>query len=404
VTVDAVEAVAVSALRLLKAFNPDQPRDDRGRWGNSGESGWVEGDNPARIPAFDTSRLGRCYELAGKYVIDHGGTLVHGQIQGAGLPPLGHAWVKSPDGKSVWEPTSGHTYTSAAFERLYHGKELATYSKVEAAAQMLETKIFGPWDSDAEVKEAPGQVRPDGSVVKVSVPWSFDDHDLLFRVQSDPASPVRPKKVWTPRLVKYSPDQERVPAGGPGGGEFGSGGGGGLKIQDPPAWMEEQKGRWTPNPTDSAAFLRYTIAPGWEKNMNAGLRQGQTNFAEPWKGQMAELDAAISHAPKLEQDTEVYRGLSKMPTGWEVGSTVKDAGFMSTSVDERAAEHYFGKIILDLKAPKGSTAAPLDDRLTMYRETEVLFPRGTSFRINSISTAPARTGEGQDTIIHGEIL
>ena len=55
-------------------------------------------------------RLGRCYELSGRYLMGtEGTTMVHGTIEGAGRPPIDHAWVVTKEGK-VFEPASNHLY------------------------------------------------------------------------------------------------------------------------------------------------------------------------------------------------------------------------------------------------------------------------------------------------------
>lgn len=55
------------------------------------------------------ARLGRCYELAGRFAShNEDAILVHGSIQGFGKPRLDHAWVEIDGG--IWEPASGQLY------------------------------------------------------------------------------------------------------------------------------------------------------------------------------------------------------------------------------------------------------------------------------------------------------
>lgn len=99
--------------------------------------------------------LGRCYELAAKRVgmgpngADfsgyEGATLVHGTIQGAGQPPLGHAWVVEPDG-SVWEPATDTVYPAPVFEALYSPTEFVRYEPAEARRWMVKSGHYGPWE------------------------------------------------------------------------------------------------------------------------------------------------------------------------------------------------------------------------------------------------------------------
>jgi hypothetical protein len=109
------------------------------------------------IAPVKASHLGRCYELAAKRVGSgpgatlmfsgyEGATLVHGTIQGAGMPALGHAWVVEPDGESVWEPGTDTVYPWAVFVALFNAVEHVTYSTTEARRWMVKSGHYGPWE------------------------------------------------------------------------------------------------------------------------------------------------------------------------------------------------------------------------------------------------------------------
>ena len=99
------------------------------------------------IGAFDRTRLGQCYVLAGHYMMDtadDNAFLVHGTIQGYGYKPNPHAWVRFGD--MVWEPVTDCEYTMAEYAALFNAVERAVYTQTEAFTAMLDTAHFGPWD------------------------------------------------------------------------------------------------------------------------------------------------------------------------------------------------------------------------------------------------------------------
>lgn len=110
----------------------------------------MAGVDPSAEIAF-MDRLGRCYELAGRYVTDpmmhrnEGATLVHGSIEGMGNPRIGHAWVVDVDGE-IFEPTSGKHFDSATFKVVFHPIEYVRYDGTEARVNILKLKHWGPWD------------------------------------------------------------------------------------------------------------------------------------------------------------------------------------------------------------------------------------------------------------------
>lgn len=126
------------------------------------EAGTVETVTEA-IP----SNLGRCYELAATRAVfgEHGpdpsngfkkrgdgeASLVHGTIQGEGLPPLHHAWVE--EGDKVWEPASNATYSKQGFKTLFHPAEHHRYNPHDAAVNMVRNGHYGPWE-EGEQSEA----------------------------------------------------------------------------------------------------------------------------------------------------------------------------------------------------------------------------------------------------------
>jgi hypothetical protein len=117
------------------------------------------GHDPAEnITGFD--RMSRCYELAGRYLIENKGTLVHGIVH-SGAQEIRHAWVIDQDGE-IFEPTTGIHYDAASFERQYQPIERVRYPWDKAAVQMLRFKHWGPWDDEPDFKAAKVAVQHDG--------------------------------------------------------------------------------------------------------------------------------------------------------------------------------------------------------------------------------------------------
>ncbi len=90
------------------------------------------------------TRIGRCYELAGRYQSNNGGILVHGSIEGFGNPRLDHAWVVNNDG-SVHEAILQEDLEPYIFEQLFNPEENSRYDRFEAALLALKSKHWGPW-------------------------------------------------------------------------------------------------------------------------------------------------------------------------------------------------------------------------------------------------------------------
>lgn len=103
-------------------------------------------------PTKDTNRLGRCYEIAGRFASHHDGvTLVHGSIQGFNNPRIDHAWVELPDG-SVWEPASGHEWDRTVFDGIFRPQEKMRFNHMDTLVNSLKAGHWGPWDSPVKAR------------------------------------------------------------------------------------------------------------------------------------------------------------------------------------------------------------------------------------------------------------
>ena len=158
----------------------------------------------------------------------------------------------------------------------------------------------------------------------------------------------------------------------------------------------------TPPPTpvqdsDAETMRMYTQSGGTYQQVNSGLRNG------------GELDETSRKTIKLldeKFDTEatpitapLYRGLSGFDpsdVGLTVGAEFKDAGFTSTSGDEKVAKKFAtfsdsGKLegeyavgtLFKIVGSKGSKALNMNP-YSRYNENEFLLPRGSRFKVTSI--------------------
>jgi hypothetical protein len=94
-------------------------------------------------------RQGRCYELAGRVMLNEKGseafTLVHGVLD---LSRLGlssaydHAWIELADGR-VYDPNLHEYMPKAEYYDRYKPSRCQRYTRLEAAKLM--SRHYGPW-------------------------------------------------------------------------------------------------------------------------------------------------------------------------------------------------------------------------------------------------------------------
>jgi GNAT superfamily N-acetyltransferase len=97
-------------------------------------------------------RLKDCFRQAGRYVMTHLDSLVHGTVTIGPSVPVSHAWVeiRRPDGAElIYDGVQGKFYDKASYYRNMRAVPERTYDQAEAIAKMLETRHFGPWHRSA---------------------------------------------------------------------------------------------------------------------------------------------------------------------------------------------------------------------------------------------------------------
>jgi len=142
---------------------------DTDKWIRTAQGEESEYDNPNADEAFK-DRLGRCFELAGRFVSHNadGYQLCHGSIMGMGKPRIKHAWVLFPDGR-VWEPILNGVFEPEVFQAFFNPLETSTYSVEETLINTCKYSHWGPWDSE-EIRKAAatwisGIYFPDGKIL-----------------------------------------------------------------------------------------------------------------------------------------------------------------------------------------------------------------------------------------------
>lgn len=101
------------------------------------------------IPTDIDKRLGRCYELSGRYVIrHHGWTLVHGTLINPfimGHPKLPHAWCEK--GNEILDPVMNKIWPKDVYEGLFKAKIHKKFTQKEVLQLTDKHGNWGPWES-----------------------------------------------------------------------------------------------------------------------------------------------------------------------------------------------------------------------------------------------------------------
>lgn len=173
-------------------------------------------------------------------------------------------------------------------------------------------------------------------------------------------------------MLKYSASQPRGR-----GGRWSGGHGGGHSGIDADAHWAALK----PTKAESDAVKSYTS--NMYISINGGLR-GKIPVSPKAQESINGLDSLMKRS-RLPNDTYVYRGLSGDTSklgSLKVGGVLKDAGFASTTTDPAHSAVSQGKVVMKVHAAPGTRAVPIGSKVSRTgNEAEVLFDRGTSFRI-----------------------
>jgi hypothetical protein len=122
------------------AFNPDQPRDERGRW---------TGDSVAIDPSTLKGEPGECFRNVNRWNARHGAKtdlVVHGRITNGEGRTFDHAWIERGD-KAI-DPTTGVVMERDRYYALLDAKPDSKYTSTQAILNLVRAGHHGPWRSD----------------------------------------------------------------------------------------------------------------------------------------------------------------------------------------------------------------------------------------------------------------
>lgn len=162
-------------------------------------------------------------------------------------------------------------------------------------------------------------------------------------------------------------------------------------LQSRPALSEEQSLVAGMYINESAYFNGPLRNPEfYETQFSYEFPYGKTVLAR-----RATLDSALSES-KIPQDVYLYRGIKDISILPDVGGSFQDLGYMSTTLSEVRSRDFARPesitsqekpALLRIKTDQGKSGMYMEGISTWYSgEHEVLLPRGTTIRIDGIST------------------
>jgi hypothetical protein len=289
----------------------------------------------------------------------------------------------------------------------------------------------------------PGALGSPGGAQPKPNPFSKMDANVArrqaYRTGSRPSSDGRPRNDlgWGDEKLDYSPDQERASDG-----KFGSGSAE-SKAQDDVKNGRDFNNSGFKSPTEEKAYAKaYTNAlrssMGLAPKVETAGAQGadhasflkaaeedrsptDNKIIDKWIGigyeeingaaragkvtaDVKKLDAVVAKSVAPETMT-VYRGCLANEN-MKPGAVFSDKGFVATSTDEKKAlgfadyEHSLNhdSALVRITVPKGKNAAPLPYNQRDQKDSEILLPRKSKFKITSVSH------EGKHLIVNAEVL
>jgi len=93
-------------------------------------------------------RLGKCYQLAGRYALDHpNSTLIHGTINGIKFTGIDfdnpHAWIE--EGEEAYDLVLDYRLPKEVYYKLMQAKVIKKYNHNAMKKMILKTTFWGPW-------------------------------------------------------------------------------------------------------------------------------------------------------------------------------------------------------------------------------------------------------------------
>ena len=147
-------------------------------------------------------------------------------------------------------------------------------------------------------------------------------------------------------------------------------------------------------PEQRKAIRDYTSE--FYRDVNGYLRGTRERRVEQVKQAVEHIDAAFKNPrTRLDRDVLLYRKVGPDHPLWQdldrgvlgVGNVYSDAGYQSASTHSTS---WTGKVLMRIKAPKGSSALHIQSIASDPSERETLLPRNTSVRVTGYTFDKAR--------------
>lgn len=172
-------------------------------------------------------------------------------------------------------------------------------------------------------------------------------------------------------------------------------------------WHADQYSEWAKQMSPQTRNALDMYRSGNFDNINDGLR-GKSSLDAEYKPTIATIDKAIASAPPLEHEATVYRAMGVSVFGGDptkfVGKTFSDKAYVSTSSVQDLPNDWAKRMgskraILNIQLPKGTRAASMDIAIGQEHkfgganQHEIILPRGSNFRVDSVKPVKSRNGE-----------
>lgn len=288
--------------------------------------------------------------------------------------------------------------------------------RAESVAQRRVLLAFRTMREQVNVARTAALIRNGGDVLS-ALPFEVltarlqgDLGRVFFGVyqQAGDAAAGALKAALRGAVKKYSPDQPRVPAGSPEGGEWTSGAGGiggGASVGGPGGETEgggasAPQARLRRKLSDQQHVILQDYQQGGYGPINEALREG--GDGGQWAADVRTLDGAIARgvttAPQTVYRGTTHEGLHRLVAAGKadglVGRELTMPTFVSTTSD-RAVAASFGaheqhQVIYRISVPKGVRALPVGIATASHindEESELLLPRNSRFRVTGVGSA-----------------
>lgn len=191
-------------------------------------------------------------------------------------------------------------------------------------------------------------------------------------------------------------------------GQFGSGSGSSSSKEDTYAIgkeAHEAAAKIEPFSMQENAVRNYSSEDVFGENSRPAYADISDSFRKEGKpppkyaGLVSSIDKAFDGAV-TNKPMKVYRGVSgDFSNKLKPGVQFTDNSFMSTSSDPKVALSFGGKMILEIKVPKGAKAISLNGISAEPEEQEILLNRGGTYKITG-----ERTGKEGHRIFEAEFV